>query len=411
LDNLGSLQYKKLSSKLLRDRREWSFFLLFTALLLLSSLSKEYLQFLNFTKFSTADSEIFVLNQYLKKDYFVLKVVDRDGFEFYTITKERVRDLRGYSLSVTVQIGDNFTFLDYLRGGFLFIRDLELSSWERSLRYRLADEVEKMHPSEKIGKLYSALFFATPIGGELREDLTRLGINHLAVLSGFHVSSILLGVFLLSRLFYYPLHRRYFPYRNRFRDTLIFSLSLVILYLIFLDYPPSFLRAVGMALIGAYLFDRNLLKAPFETLIFTVLLLLSLEPTLLFSAGFLFSVSGVFYILLYLQIFKFGKYLDLVFLNFWVFFAMVPIVHTIFDEFYLSQLLSPLWTTLFIVFYPISIGVHLLGFGDILDPLLLEFLDIEFGGVYRFQTPIFGLGVYIILSLAIAVKYSNFSGK
>jgi competence protein ComEC len=386
--------------KLLKNRKEWLLFLALINLITTISLIFEYRNYLEISKFTTSNLEVLVLNQYRKKGNFILLMRSSNGFEFYTVSKEKIRDLRGYKVDLVVQIPVEFSFLNYLSGTFLFHRDLELSSETPIFRYRISQNILELHP-QKIGELYSALFLATPVGKELREDLTRLGVNHLAVLSGFHISFILGTLFLISKFLYFPLHKRYFPYRNRLRDTLLFSLMIAVLYLIFLDFPPSFFRAVGMAIVGFLFFDRNILKAPFETLGITVLILLAFQPKLFFSIGFWFSVSGVYYIILYLQLFKFGFW-DLILINLWVFFAMIPIVHFIFPEFYFSQLLSPIWTILFLLFYPLSALLHTVGFGDLLNPILELFLEIELGEKMELEVSIYVLVPYIIFSLLLS---------
>ena len=264
-----------------------------------------------------------------------------------------------------------------------------------------------MHQNQKVSALYSALFFATPISKELREDLSRLGVSHLAVLSGFHVSFIIGIIFLISTLTYRYIHRFFFPYRNFFRDTVLFSIIIISGYLIFLGTPSSFLRAVTMFVIGFWIFDRNFLKARFEVLILAVIILIALQPALLFSVGFWFSVSGVFYILLYMKYFRFGVILDLLLVNLWVFIAMIPIVHYIFPDFYFLQLLSPIWTILFSIFYPLSGLIHILGFGTLFDSFLIEFLSLNIGEKYQFLTPNWFLILYILISIGFAIKNIN----
>jgi competence protein ComEC len=193
---------------------------------------------------------------------------------------------------------------------------------------------------------------------------------------------------------------------------LVTSLSIVG-YLLFIDSPPSFLRAVTMFIVGFILFDRNLLKADFQTLIYASILLLSIFPSLFFSVGFWFSVAGVFYIFLFLQIANYLKLhflIQMVALNIWVFSAMLPITHSIFPEFYLTQLYSPIWTILFSFIYPLMILLHLVQFPTLFDDILKLFFSIESGEVYNFQTPIYFLILYIFLPI-IGILLYNFRDK
>jgi len=367
------------------------------------SLLFKYLEFQEFTKFHRVTKNLFVESQYMKKDYFVLKLKTQDNFTFYSISKDNIINLQGYNIQATISIPRKFTFKDYISGGFLYIGDISLIS-DKKKRYKLFEYFQQIHQNPKISELYATLFLATPISKDLRNDLSRLGISHLAVLSGFHISFIIATIFLLSSIIYKPIHKRFLPYRNFFRDSGVFAFILISIYLFFLDFPPSFLRAVSMFLIGFILFDRNFLKNRFETLFIATILLISFLPTLLFSISFWFSVSGVFYILLYMKYTNFPLWLDMVLVNIWVFIAMIPIVHLIFPDFYFLQLLSPIWTILFSIFYPLSALLHILDFGSILDNYLLEFLNINIGEKYQFQTPVLFFISYTIFSLYLAFK-------
>lgn len=327
----------------------------------------------------------------------------QDNFSFYSISRDKIRNLQGFYIQADIIIPKGFTFQNYLSGGFLNIRNISLISGQSS-RYKYIEYFQKNHENSKISELYSTLFLATPITKDLRVDLSRLGISHLAVLSGFHISFIIATIFIFSSILYKPIHNKFFPYRNFFRDTGIFAFLVIFIYLYFLDFPSSFLRAVSMFLIGFILFDRNILKGWFETLFLATTFLIAFFPILIFSISFWFSVSGVFYILLYMKYTKFPLWADLFLINIWVFIAMIPIVHLIFPDFYLSQLLSPIWTILFSIFYPLSAFLHISHFENIFDEVLLQFLNINFGEKYQFQTPIWFFVSYTILSLYFAIK-------
>jgi competence protein ComEC len=63
--------------------------------------------------------------------------------------------------------------------------------------------------------------------------------------------------------------------------------------------------------------------------------------------------------------------ISLLFIPFGIFILMLPVVHYIFGVTSAYQLLSPLLSLLFIPFYPLVMLLHLLGFGGILDSVLL----------------------------------------
>ncbi len=389
---------------LLENKKEYYIFFLIALLLFSISLFREYLKYRDFTKYRIDTKTLFVEQQYPKKNYTVLKLRNLDGFQFYSTTKTKIRDLSGYYIDATLIFGKNFSFWDYLSGGYITIGKISLHSFEKDRRYRLRDKIVSLHKNDEVGELYSAIFLATPIDRELRGKLSRLGINHLAVLSGFHVSFLVLIVSGLGYLIYNKIHQRFFPYRNLWRDILIFDVAFLLIYLIFLETPPSLLRAVVMFLIVSFLFDRNLIQNGFEILLITAISLIALSPKLLFSIGFLFSISGVFYILLYLKYFRFGAVGDMLLVNIWVFVAMLPIVHSIFGEFNTLQLLSPIWTILFSIFYPVAIVIHFTPYPDLLDFVIEWLLNLPSGESFYFETPPTILVMYILISLFLAIR-------
>jgi competence protein ComEC len=56
---------------------------------------------------------------------------------------------------------------------------------------------------------------------------------------------------------------------------------------------------------------------------------------------------------------------------------MLPFSLYIFSSFSIYHPLSILWTSLFILFYPVSIFLHLISQGDLLDTLVLRFIHLN----------------------------------
>ena len=114
------------------------------------------------------------------------------------------------------------------------------------------------------------------------------------------------------------------------------------------------------------------------TLLLTVILLISFFPRLALSIGFWLSVSGVFYIFLFLIHFKeLSKIWQFVVIPFWVYLLMLPYSIVIFGNFSIYHPLSIIWTSLFTLFYPLSIILHLINQGDFLDSILKFLLRLD----------------------------------
>jgi competence protein ComEC len=194
------------------------------------------------------------------------------------------------------------------------------------------------------------------------------------------VLSALLYLFL--RPVYSFAQNRYFPYRNSKLDIFLAVAFTLFFYMLFLDSPPSLIRAFGMLVVGFVLYDRGIKIVSMQTLFLSVLLILSFFPRLFFSLGFWLSASGVFYIFLFLIHFKhLSKVWQFALLPIWVYILMLPFSLAIFENFSIYHPLSIIWTTLFTIFYPLSIFLHVINFGDLFDTPLLWLIEMGKEGV------------------------------
>ena len=389
---------------LFKRKREILFFTLVMLLFFAIHLYLRYQSFLTFHEHKFFRTEAKVLNHYQKskpngKTYQVLKLKTRNGAVFYTTNYEDLIDLKGRDILVGM-ITDGVTFWEYLRTFYTPTYDIRIFEKEEGIKERLLGFIQKQHENNTTKALFSALFLATPIPKSLRADVSKLGISHLIAISGFHLG-VLFGIFYF--LFKYPyayLQQRYFPYRNMRFDLTMVILAILFAYLWMLEFIPSLLRSFVMLAYGFFLFHRNFRILSFEVLFVTVLTILALFPSFLFSIGFWFSVAGVFYIYLFLHHFSHLKTWQIVILlNIWVYIAMIPIVHFFFDVFSWYQLYSPLLSVLFGVFYPVEMFLHLIGQGDLFDGMVLKLLG-QKAQIYHFTTPLWYLIVYIVVSIA-----------
>ncbi|WP_201352493.1 ComEC/Rec2 family competence protein [Hydrogenimonas urashimensis] len=389
---------------LLEGRREWhAFFGLALALLLLSTgwHFHRYTQFVSQKKMWT---EADVLVQYTKRakgrSYEVLKLETKEGLRLYTTSREDLKNLQGRSVSVLL-FPAKVTFFDYLSIPYIPSVIVRVNAG-KSARMKLYERIGSQHESKWMKELYGALFLAVPISKTLRERVTMLGVNHLLALSGFHMGLLWFILYGLLSALYRPLQQRLFPWRHRLLDVGAVTVILLGCYLLLTDMPPSLLRAYAMVVVGwlALLFGIELLS--FTFLAVCVVMLAALFPSLLLSVGFWLSVFGVFFIYLFLKwTEEWPKWLVFSVLNIWVYLAMLPIVHLFFGTFALSQLLSPLWTILFTLFYPLAMGLHLLGLGGMADGMLLSLLHWAQGAsAVSVQTPLWFALLFVLLSFA-----------
>jgi len=369
--------------ELLKKKRDFfALFALFFALLSLS-LGYEYYNYHQLTKFDSQIVHAKVLKQYTKtkttkkgkiKSYQVLKLKSDDGFTFYTIASKKVPNYKGKNVELEVWAG-KITFWQYLKGFFAFSKIVNVSKKE-SLESKIIAFINAQHKSKKIQQLYDALFLAKPLPYELQKIFSNLGISHLIAISGFHLGVLSALLFFLIKYPYKYLQSNYFPYRSATRDTFFIIATILFAYMIFIATPPSLLRAFVMLVVGFYLYDRGIKIISMQTLLLSALLIIALFPRLIFSIGLFLSLSGTFYILLFLIYFQNkSKLWQFLLLPFWVYVMMLPYSLAIFGNFSLYHPLSILLTSLFMLFYPLSIFLHAVGFGGLFDAPLLALMN------------------------------------
>lgn len=391
-------------SELFISLRQKTFALVLLISIFLISLFLEYSHYQKLTEFDDYITDVYVEKQYQKKNYWVLKLQSSKGFSFYSSSRDNLKNIEGSHVRIRLFIKD-LDFLSYLKGFYLPSQIL-LRLDQKEKRYEFMKYMKEIH-SKTTAPLYNALYFAGSIPSSTRQQLSALGVNHLLAISGFHLGVLSFVLFFILRPLYVVFQQRFFPYRNAHRDLSIVIFTLLFFYLYLLDYVPSLLRAFSMSIFAYVLYDRGIKIFSFSSLFIVVGFLIALWPKLLFSLGFWFSVSGVFYIFLFLHHMKALKaWQSFILMHIWVYLAMLPIVHYFFGSFSLMQLLSPLLTMLFILFYPLSLFLHLLGIGHSLDWVLEELLGLSIIVSEEFVPLWFFL--FIILISLLAIKSRGF---
>ena len=370
---------------LFRNRRDFFHFVLLAFVIFSLSISLEFYNYKELTKFDSQLVNATVLKQYTKtkltktgktKTYQVLKLKSDQGFTFYSTASKNLKDIKFRTIKLEAWAG-KISFYEYMHGFYCFSKILEVYE-DDSYKTALNTFIDAQHKTQDISLVYQALFTAKQIPYKLQKTFSQLGVSHLIAISGFHLGVLSALLFFLIKYPYKFLQNKYFPYRSYKLDS-FFAIAMVLFsYLLSLDSPPSLLRAFVMLLIGFILYDREIEILSMQTLVLTIIIVLSLFPRLYFSLGFWLSVSGVFYIFLFLIHFKDrSKIWQFLVLPFWVYLLMLPLSLTIFSNFSLYHPLSIIWTSLFSIFYPLAMILHAIGFGGLLDFILRWLIDLD----------------------------------
>lgn len=384
---------------LFKNNKERVYFSLFIFIILISNLYLHFIDYNKITKNEVFSTNAIVVNSYEKNNYTVLKL-KTDDFTFFTSSKLSSSYEKLQHINIFI-VTKNITFYQYLKGFYaksFNITKLE-SSANNTSKIKIANFISTQHLNKDISSLYNALFLAIPINEKIREVCSSFGISHLVAISGFHLGVISFVLYFLIHILYCKMHQNYFPYRNKRFDISIIVSLILFCYLLFVDLVPSLLRAFVMFVFALLMLRNNIKVLSFETLFIVVVIILALFPKLFFSLSLWFSVAGVFYIFLFLHYFStLNKYIQFIIFNFWIYFAINPIVHYFFGATSFEQLYSPILTILFTLFYPLVVFLHLIQSGSIFDSLLSDMINYQIYSVEVF-TPFLFLLFYISISL------------
>ncbi len=390
---------------LLEGRREWGLFLLAALLLWGLHLAWIYGKYRHFIQRPFYYTWGEVLEQRIKANdrgtYRILRVRTDEGMTLWTRTRHR-GDFTYKRVRLQLLSLDRIDFWDYLKGPFVPSRIKAVAEAPESLRRRLGTAISAQHDSPETAAFYRAIFLADPLPPSLREKIAALGVSHLVALSGFHLGILWGGIFLLLRPLYRLVQERYFPWRYDLKDLGSFTLLLLGGYLWLTGMPPSLLRSYGMLLLGWSALLLGIEIVSFSFLLITGAVLLVLFPSLIVSWGFWLSMSGVFAIFLLLKWWGDlpGRIVALAVIPLGVYLLMAPVAHTLFALANPWQNLSPLLSLLFVPFYPLALGSHLLGLGGLFDGVLQWLWSLPGEESYLRQLPVEFLGFYGGLALA-----------
>jgi len=389
--------------KLFIEAKEFWLTLLFFLLLLSLRLFVLYHAYVTLVHKPFYFTHVEVQQQYEKlkggKRYTILRVYSPElDLDFFTRTQKQ-EPLLGSILRLKLYPSQRITFWEYCSTSFISSHIVRIQPKIQNRHDHLAKSIAKQHENPMMGAFYQAIFLAMPLSKELRDKISSLGVSHLVALSGFHLGILSGLLFLLLRPLYRWFQQRYFPYRFDLIDIGLVVLLFLGVYVYFVGSPASLLRSYVMMLLGWLVLIVGIELLSFDFLLVTTMLLLLIFPKLLFSLAFYFSVMGVFYIFLLLHYFRgvstWGMSL---LLSFSLFVLMMPLVHVVFPLASLTQFYSPFLSLLFSIFYPLSLGLHVVGFGDLLDEALLRLFSMTSHAI-EITVPWFWAMGYVMLSV------------
>lgn len=358
---------------LFTSKRDFFFFILISSSILFASLFVEYKNYQEFTSFDSALVEATVLKQYTKSNknrrYQVLQLKSDDGLTFYTTAKKSLQDVKGKKLKLEIW-SNNLGFDKYLTTFYAYSKIEDINE-TKNLKQEINSYISLAHENQNIANVYQALYTAESVEQNLQNAFSNLGVSHIVAISGFHLGILSALLYFFLRPVYSFAQNRFFPYRNSKTDIFAIVVSVLFLYMLFLESPPSLVRSFGMFVVGFVLYDRGIKVISMQTLLVTIILLLAFFPRLFFSLGFWLSAGGVFYIFLFLIHFKnLSTFLQLLGISILVYIFMLPVSLFIFQNFSIYHPFSIILSILFTPFYPLSILLHLIGFGDFFDSFL-----------------------------------------
>ena len=392
--------------KLFSDKKEFTFVVLIFLIIISIRLYILYSDYKIFISKPFYFTYVDIIKQYKKDRYRLLRVYSSSlDIEFFTATyrKENFNSKR-----VRLKLfpsKSKITFSDYLTISYIKSKIDEIKPLSDNIKDKLLNKIAMQHRDRLIIEFYQAIFLANPISKELREKITKLGVNHLIALSGLHLT-ILWGIlFFILNSIYRQLQQIYFPYRFNLIDVGFIVLVILAIFVYFLNFPASLIRSYIMILFGWLLLILGIELISFEFLAMVILVTIAIFPKMVLSLAFWLSIMGVFYIFLLLKSFKTKNRVAIaLIISFGIFILALPITHIFFTTISINQLYSPILSIIFTIFYPISMFLHLINLGNIFDNTLLTLFDLK-SSIKDFKIPIVYGVSYIILS--IGAIYSN----
>ena len=378
------------------NKKQWIVIFSIFCIIFFINLFLEYNHFIKFKKDKIFVTDAQIINIYNKPDHKILKL-KTNNFICFTTVDDNTYIKQDEFINIYL-LTSNITFYKYLAGFYTPSFNINIINTQPTFVDNLSNYISKQHQNIYLKELFNALFLAKPLDTNLRQIFANYGISHLIAISGFHLGILSFIIYWILYLPYKFLQTKYFPYRNRRFDLLILTTIILFGYLILTNIVPSLLRSFVMFVLGIYFLRSHIKIISFQTLFITILIIISLYPRLIFSLSLWFSIAGVFYIFLLLKYSQNINKIALFFIfNIWIYLALNPITHYFFATVSFMQLYSPVVTLIFILFYPLELFLHIIGYGYLFDDYILKYLQYH-TTISIYTTPIWFLIYYIAIS-------------
>lgn len=240
---------------------------------------------------------------------------------------------------------------------------IKLISKNKSILYTLKNMIIKHIEKYKTKNYLKAFVMGDTSGFEkdIKESYKNIGISHLLAISGMHV-----GVFLVILSFLLK--------RFKYKDIIIFLFLLLFLFIT--NFTESLMRCTLFILLNYLNKKLNLNISNIYIIILTACTLLIINPYLMYSVGFLFSVIITFFIILSSKYLENKKYFKKTFIMSVIcFLASIPILAY---YFFSVNLLTPIFNLLFvplvsIIIFPLALITFIF---PVFDSIYLFFISI-----------------------------------
>ncbi len=244
-------------------------------------------------------------------------------------------------------IPNTFNYQKYLYYQHIYylmnINDIKVIAKNHNIYYTFKNYLINKIERKKDKEYYYSFILGDKsyINKDIQNTFKQNGITHLFALSGMHIA---LFISVLNKIFH----------KLKFKNIIIYLF--LGFYLFLTNFAPSILRAIFFYILLRFNKKLEINLPTLIVLLYTVILLLFLNPFLLFNIGFLYSIMATFGLILSAKLIKKNNYLLKI--------LMTSLIATIFtlpitlNNFYEINLLGIIFNIIFVplisfIIYPL----------------------------------------------------------